>query len=178
MRTLTTDRLVIRRMTAADAEFMLALLNEPAWLRFIGDRGVRTVEDAKNYIEQGPVEMYARLGYGFCVVESKESACPMGVCGLAKRDYLDCADIGFAFLPQHWGQGYAYEAAAAVLQYAQGELGLARVLATTRADNASSQRLLQKLGLRYERLIPHPDGDRDLHLYATPEPDGVKLSAA
>lgn len=173
MRTLTTDRLVIRRMSAADAEFMLLLLNEPSWLRFIGDRGVKTVEDAKNYIERGPVDMYARLGYGFCVVESRESARPMGVCGLAKRDYLDGVDIGFAFLPQHWGHGYAYEAAAAVLQYAQGELGLTRVLATTRADNASSQKLLQKLGLRYERLIAHPEGDRDLHLYATPDPGGA-----
>lgn len=167
MRTLATDRLVIRRMSTADAEFMLALLNEPSWLRFIGDRGVRTLEDAENYIAQGPVAMYARHGYGFCIVESKASAAPIGICGLAKRDYLDHADIGFAFLPQHWGKGFAHEAAAAVLGYAQGELGMARVLATTRPDNVDSQKLLEKLGLRFERLIPHPDGDRELKLFGT-----------
>ncbi len=153
---------------AEDAAFMLGLLNDPSWLRFIGDRGVRTLEDAQAYIENGPVEMYGRLGFGFCIVESRgPSAQRLGVCGLAQRDYLDCPDIGFAFLQQHGGQGYAFEAAAAVLRYGQGELKLKSILATTRVDNLRSQKLLEKLGLRFERLIPHPDGsERQLMVYA------------
>lgn len=169
MRTLTTDRLVIRRMTGADAEFMFALLNDQSWLRFIGDRGVRTVEDAEHYIRSGPVKMYEELGYGFCIVESKETLRPLGICGLAKRNYLADTDIGFALLPQYWGSGYAFEAAAAMLEYAKSELGLTRILATTRLDNIGSQKLLEKLGLRFERVFAHPDGDRDLKLYATVE---------
>ena len=101
MKTLVTDRLIIRRMSTTDADFMLALLNEPSWLRFIGDRGVRTREDAQAYILQGPVAMYERLGFGFCLVQSRESAHPLGICGLTKREYLDSPDLGFAFVPQH-----------------------------------------------------------------------------
>ena len=161
-----TDRLRIRRMSADDAQFMLGLLNEPSWLRFIGDRGVRTIEDARNYILNGPVDMYARLGYGFYIVELKASADKLGICGLAKRDFLDDPDIGFAFLPQYCGQGYAYEAAFAVLEYAKHEVGLKRVVATTRPDNVISAKLLEKLGLRYERMVRHPDGDRELKLFS------------
>jgi len=167
MRTLLTERLRIRRMDVSDAGFMLALLNQPSWLQFIGDRGVRTLDDARNYILQGPVAMVERLGYGFGVVEAIASAEPLGICGLAKRDYLDDADIGFAFMPQHCGQGYAHEAASAVLAFAHAELGMARVLATTRTTNSQSQKLLEKLGLRFERMIAHPDGDRELMLYAS-----------
>ena len=157
-------------MSIADAGFILTLLNEPSWLRFIGDRGVRTIDDAKDYIIQGPVAMYASLGIGLCTVELKDSSCPVGICGLIKRDYLDAADIGFAFLPAHWGKGYAYEAAAAILNFAKADLGLKRILATTRPDNIASQKLLEKLGLRFERLIRHPDGDRDLRVYAIDDP--------
>ncbi|MCV2367916.1 GNAT family N-acetyltransferase [Roseateles oligotrophus] len=175
MKTLHTDRLVIRPMSAvADAAFMLTLLNDATWLRFIGDRGVRTLEEAQRYIETGPVDMYARLGFGFCIVESKQTGLALGACGISQRDYLDSPDIGFAFLPQHAGQGYAFEAAAAVLRYAQTELGLTTILATTRLDNLRSQQLLEKLGLRFERLMPHPDGsERQLMVYGirAPEPD-------
>jgi RimJ/RimL family protein N-acetyltransferase len=166
MKTLVTTRLIIRRMSTADAGFILTLLNEPSWVRFIGDRGVRTIDDAKDYIIQGPVAMYASLGFGLCTVELKDSARPVGICGLMKRDYLDAADIGFAFLPEYWGNGYAYEAANAILNFAKADLGLKRVLATTRLDNIASQKLLEKLGLRFERLMGHPDGDRDLRVYA------------
>jgi RimJ/RimL family protein N-acetyltransferase len=153
-------------MSITDAGFILTLLNEPSWLRFIGDRGVRTIDDAKNYIIQGPVAMYASLGFGLCAVELKDSGCPVGICGLMKRDYLDAADIGFAFLPAYWGKGYAYEAANAILNFAKADLGLKRILATTRPENIASQKLLEKLGLRFERLMRHPDGDRDLRVYA------------
>ena len=166
MKTLVTSRLIVRRMSIADAGFILTLLNEPSWLRFIGDRGVRTIDDAKNYIIQGPLAMYASLGFGLCTVELKDSVCPVGICGLIKRDYLDAADIGFAFLPAYWGNGYAYEAATAILNFAKADLGLKRILATTRPENIASQKLLEKLGLRFERLMRHPDGDRELKVYA------------
>ncbi|MCV2350415.1 GNAT family N-acetyltransferase [Paucibacter sp. Y2R2-4] len=169
MKTLDTPRLTIRPLTEADAAFMLRLLNDASWLHYIGDRGVRTLEDAKHYILKGPVEMYGRLGFGFCAVELKASGeAPdelIGICGLAQRDYLDDPDIGFAFLPQFCGQGYAFESASAVLRFAQQDLGLSRVLATTRHYNQASQGLLEKLGLRCLREIDHPDGDRKLLLY-------------
>lgn len=163
---LKTQSLIIRRMSVDDAMFMLELLNDNSWLRFIGDRGVKTIEDAQNYILKGPVEMYARLGFGFYILEMKETGCPLGICGLAKRDYLNDVDIGFALLAQYCGKGYAFEAATAVLEYAQKELGLKRILATTRPDNHGSAKLLEKLGLGFEQVIKHPDGDRELKLYA------------
>jgi RimJ/RimL family protein N-acetyltransferase len=153
-------------MSTADAEFILKLLNDPSWLRFIGDRGVRTLEDAKAYILRGPVDMYERLGFGFYLVESTESARPYGICGLAQRDYLDTPDLGFAFLPEYCGKGIAYEAAATVLSDAKSTLTLKRVLATTHPDNHDSQKLLAKLGFAFEHVIHRPDGDHDLNLYA------------
>lgn len=167
---LQTGRLLVRHMTLDDAPFMLELLNGEAWLRFIGDRGVRTLEDARRYILDGPVEMVRRLGFGFYVVVLKENGCPIGICGLAKRDFLDDVDIGYGFAPAYWGQGYAWEAASAVLAYAQRELGLARIVATVRAGNGASIALLNKLGLRFERMIAHPDGTRDLQLFAIAAP--------
>ena len=154
---LRTERLLLRHMHAGDAAFMLGLLNDPSWIRFIGDRGVRTVDQARDYILAGPVDMVRRLGFGFYVVELGETGCPVGVCGLAKRDFLDDVDIGYAFLPQHRGQGYAFEAASGVLAHAQRDIGLTRIVATVRPENAASIALLQKLGLRFERTLPRPD---------------------
>ena len=162
---LQTERLRLRRMTPDDAAFMLGLLNDPAWHRFIGDRGIRTVEGARDYIIKGPMDMVARLGFGFDVVELIENSCPIGVCGLAKRDFLDEVDIGYAFLPQYGGHGYAFEAARAVLGHAK-ELGLQHIVATVRPDNCASIRLLEKLGLRFERTIQAPDTARELQLFA------------
>jgi len=161
---LQTERLRVRHMEPGDAGFMLGLLNDPAWHRFIGDRGIRTLDGARDYILNGPMEMVARLGFGFYVVELKENGCPLGVCGLAKRDFLDDVDIGYAFLPQYGGQGYAFEAAHAVLAHAR-ELGLKRIVATVRPDNSASIRLLEKLGLRFERMIQAPDTTRELQLF-------------
>jgi RimJ/RimL family protein N-acetyltransferase len=162
---LRTERLRLRHMFEADAAFMLGLLNDPAWIRFIGDRGVRTEDQARDYIRAGPVDMVRRLGFGFYVVELNESGCPVGVCGLAKRDFLDDVDIGYAFLPQHWGQGYAFEAARGVLAHAKHDIGLKRIVATVRSENAASIKLLEKLGLRFERMLPRPDAP-DLQLFA------------
>jgi RimJ/RimL family protein N-acetyltransferase len=166
MKILETSRLVLRQMSVDDAAFMLCLLNDPSWLRFIGDRGVRTIDDARNYILQGAMANYARLGYGFYLVELKDTGIAIGMCGLAKRDYLEHADIGFAFLPAYCGQGYAFEAAAATLDYAQKQLHLPCIFATTRLDNLSSSTLLEKLGMRLDEIIMHPDGDRELKLYS------------
>ncbi|MFN8455927.1 MAG: GNAT family N-acetyltransferase [Anaerolineae bacterium] len=166
MKVCETERLNLRWISTDDAEFILGLLNEPSWLRFIGDRGVRTLEDARNYILNGPVAMYDRLGFGLYLVELKASGLPLGMCGLLKRDFLDDVDIGFAFRPPYWGQGYAYEAAAAVLAYGTETLGLPRLVAITSLDNHRSARLLEKLGLRFERLIRYPDGDEDIRLFA------------
>ena len=165
METLTTARLRIRPMAPGDAGFILTLLNEPSWLQFIGDRGVRTLDDAERYIREGPMAMVARHGFGFGIVESLESGVALGLCGLTQRDHLDAPDLGFAFLPAHWGQGLAFEAAAAVMAHAAAVLKLPRILATTRDENLASQKLLERLGLRYERHIPHPDGSRRLRLH-------------
>jgi len=166
LKVLETERLNLRWMSADDAAFMRGLLNEPSWLRFIGDRGVRTLDDARNYILTGPVASYARLGFGLYVVELKESGDPIGICGLVKRDFLDDVDIGFAFLPQYWRQGYAYEAASAVMGYGTETLGLKRIVAITAADNHSSARLLEKLGLRFERMVSYPGDGHDVRLFA------------
>ncbi len=153
MKVLETERLVLRRMSVDDAEFELGLLNEPSFLQFIGDRGVRTLEDARAYILKGPVDMYERLGFGLYIAELKGEGVPIGICGLVKRDFLEDVDIGYALLPRFWGQGYACEAASAVMEYGQGTLGLKRIVAITHPDNQSSIRVLEKLGFRFDRMI-------------------------
>jgi RimJ/RimL family protein N-acetyltransferase len=161
---LQTERLRLRHMTLDDAAFMLGLLNDPAWHRFIGDRGIRTLDGARDYILAGPVAMVAQFGFGFYVVERRDDGCPLGVCGLAQRDFLDDVDIGYAFLPQYGGQGYALEAAQGVLAHARA-LGLKRLVATVVPENAASIRLLEKLGLRFERTVQAPDTARELQLF-------------
>ncbi|HEY1435325.1 MAG TPA: GNAT family N-acetyltransferase, partial [Thermoanaerobaculia bacterium] len=127
MKVFETDRLVLRRLTAEDAPFILEILNDADWLRFIGDRGVRTLDDARHYIATGPVESYARHGFGLFLTALKAGGTPIGLCGLLKRDVLDDVDVGYAFLPQYRGNGYAQEAAAAMLRFARDTVGLARV---------------------------------------------------
>jgi RimJ/RimL family protein N-acetyltransferase len=166
MKVLETDRLSLRWLSTEDAVFILELLNEPSWLQFIGDRGVRTLEDARTYILTGPVEMYTRLGFGLYMVELKEGGIPIGICGLVKRDFLDDVDVGFAFLPAYWGQGYAYEAASAVIAYGAEVLNLKCIVAITALDNHRSARLLEKLGLRFERMVSYPGEDQEIRLFA------------
>jgi RimJ/RimL family protein N-acetyltransferase len=170
MKVLETDRLVLRRMSVDDAEFELRLLNEPSFLRFIGDRGVRTLEDARAYILKGPVDMYERLGFGLYITELKGEGTPIGICGLVKRDFLEDVDIGFAFLPEFWGQGYASEAAAAVMEHAKGALGLKRVVAITNPENHSSIRLLEKLGLKFDRMIRATADGPEIRLFVWDAP--------
>jgi RimJ/RimL family protein N-acetyltransferase len=164
---LETERLNLRRLNAGDAAFMLELLNDESFLRNIGDRGVRTIDAAAQYILQGPVESYARYGFGFWLVELKESGTPAGICGLVKRDTLPDVDIGYAFLPRFRASGYAYESAAAVMSYARDTLGLARVLAIVNRDNAGSIRVLEKIGLKFERVVRLSDDAPEIMLFAS-----------
>ncbi len=149
---LETERLALRRLTTDDAEFILELLNEPSFLKYIGDKGVRTRADACRYIETGPMASYERFGFGLYRVELKDGREPIGICGLLKRDSLPDADIGFALLPRYWSKGYAFESASAVLAHARDTLGLQRVLAITSPDNVASIGLLESLGFRFERM--------------------------
>jgi RimJ/RimL family protein N-acetyltransferase len=164
--TLSTPRLVLRELIPADAPFILVLLNDPDFIRFIADRGVRSVDDATRYIEQGPRAMYARHGIGLMLVELREGGLPVGICGLLRREGLDDPDLGFAFLPEHRGKGYAAEAARAALAHGRGELGLGRILAITSLDNDASGRLLEKLGFRLEEIVTLPGDPEQLRLYA------------
>ena len=163
---LQTERLVLRHLSVGDVPFILRLLNEPSWLENIGDKGVRTAADAQRYIETGPVEMYGRLGFGLYQVRLTASDEPIGMCGLLKRETLEHADLGFAFFPEFWGNGYAREAAAAVLSYARKKLGLARILAIIAPNNDASRRVLEKLGFELERSVHLEAGGEELLLYA------------
>ena len=167
MTVLETDRLLLRKLTADDAEFILDLLNQPSFLRYIGDKGVRTTEDAIRYIETGPQASYVRFGFGLYLVELRESGVSIGMCGLLKRDSLPDVDVGFAFLPGYWSQGYAFEAAEAVMSYGREVHGLKRIVAITSLDNAASIRLLEKVGLRFERLIKLGDDQEEVRLFGT-----------
>lgn len=153
MNVIETPRLVLRQLTPDDAAFILELLNDPTWLRFIGDRGVRTLDEARNYILNGPVASYEKHGFGLWLTLRKADGAPVGICGLLKRDSLEDVDVGFAFLQRFHAQGYASECAAATLEYGRGILGLKRIVAVTSPDNTGSIRVLEKLGLRYEKTV-------------------------
>jgi RimJ/RimL family protein N-acetyltransferase len=158
---LITARLTLREFLNADAPFIVTLVNQPSFLRFIGDKKVRTIEDARNYIQTGPRENYKRYGFGQYLVQLKETNKPIGMCGLLKRDTLEDPDLGFAFLPEAWGNGYAFEAASAVLEHARDHLKLNRVLAITNPDNDASIKLLGRLGFQFECLKRlSTDGDQ------------------
>lgn len=166
MRVLETPRLVLRRFAAADAPFVLELVNVPAFLRNIGDRGVRNLDDARAYIANGPVASYERHGFGLWHVALRGDGTPIGMCGLLKRDTLDDVDIGFAYLPAWWGQGYAREAAAAVMDYGRRELAIPRIVAIVSPDNAGSIRVLEHLGLRFDRKLQVNGDGRETALYS------------
>jgi ribosomal-protein-alanine N-acetyltransferase len=161
-----TTRLVLRELTADDAAFMVELLNDASFLRYIGDRGVRTLDDARRYIETGPRASYAQHGFGLYLVEPKAGGEAMGICGLLKRDALPDADVGFAFLPRFWGRGYAFESASAVLVRGREVHGLRRVLAITSPDNAASIGLLGKLGFVFERMTRLSEGAHEVRVFA------------
>lgn len=160
-----TERLILRKFTLEDAPFLLELVNTPAWLQFIGDRNVHTVEEAENYLRNGNLKSYAEHGFGFYLVVTKESNEAIGMCGLVKRDSLDDIDIGFAFMPNSIGKGYGYEAASATLDYAQNILKLGRIVAIVDPQNASSIALIKKIGLKYEKMVQISTNDIELMLF-------------
>ena len=164
---LATARLCLHELTADDAPFMLTLLNEPSFIQNIGDRGVRTIPDAAAYIERGPRASYARHGFGLWRVTMAETATPIGICGILKRDALPEPDIGFAFLPAYWSRGFAFEAASAVRDFGRDTLELPRLLAIVSPANAASIRLLERLGFAFDdRMIAMPGDAQELKLFA------------
>jgi RimJ/RimL family protein N-acetyltransferase len=164
---LETNRLRLRRLEVDDADFILRLLNEPSFLQNIGDKGVRTRDDARLYILNGPVASYEKFGFGLYLVELRESGAPVGMCGLLKRDVLEDVDIGYALIPEFWSKGYAVESVTAVMSYASKVLGLKRVVAVVNPDNQSSIRLLERIGLRFERMVRLSDGGPEIKLFAS-----------
>ncbi len=165
MKVLETDRLVLRRLTSEDASFILELLNDPSWIKNIGDKGVRTLGDARKYIDEGPNAMYERFGFCLYLVQLKEEGTPIGLCGLIKRDLLKDVDIGFAFLPRFWSKGYAYEAASAVMEYGRSVLNLKKIVAITAPHNESSAKVLEKIGLKYHKMIAFSNDDDQVKLF-------------
>lgn len=159
LKVLDTPRLSLDRFAPEDAPFVLALLNDPAWLRFIGDRGIRTQDGARDYILNGPMAMYARDGFGLWKTSLRDNRVPIGMAGLIKRPALDDVDLGFAFLPAYRKHGYGREAADACIGYARDVLKLSRLVAIVSADNADSLRLLAALGFAFERVIEIKPGD-------------------
>ncbi|HQX02358.1 MAG TPA: GNAT family N-acetyltransferase [Anaerolineales bacterium] len=166
MNTLETERLSLQHLTAGDAEFLIELLNDPSFIRNIGDRGVRTVQDAQAYVQNGPAASYAKNGFGLDLVILKDTGEPIGICGLIKRPTLDDVDIGYAYLPRYWSKGYAVEAASAVKQYAQEVIGLKRLVAIVDPLNLGSIRVLEKIGFTFEKMVKLSADDIELKLFA------------
>jgi RimJ/RimL family protein N-acetyltransferase len=164
--TLETERLTIRHLSTDDAPFILELLNEPSFIQNIGDRNVRSIPDAELYILKGPVASYKKNGFGLDLVVLKETGESIGICGLIKRDTLDDVDIGYAFLPRFWSQGYAVESALAVREYGQQVHSLKRIVAITLPENKGSVRVLEKIGLIFEKMIKLDGDDDELMLFA------------
>ena len=167
---LATARLDLRPFTMADAPFVLGLLNEPSFHRWIGDKGVRDLDGARAYLQGGPLASYARHGHGLLAVMHRDSGEPLGMCGLLKRDHLEVPDLGYAFLPGAWGRGFALEAARAVVAHGAHELGLTRVLAIVTPGNAPSIRLLERLDFRSEGLRRLPGEEEAVACFAWTAP--------
>ena len=167
MTVLETERLFLRSLSIEDARFILTLLNEPSFLRYIGDKNVRDLNDARQYILNGPIASYKQNGFGLYLVELRESRTPIGMCGLLKREELADVDIGFAFLPDFWNQGFASEAAVAVLEYAQHTLKLKRIVAITNPDNDASIKLLQRMGFTFESVVKLSQDRAEVKLFAS-----------
>ena len=162
---LETERLRLREFDLDDGEFIVELLNSPGWIKFIGNKNVKTREDAKKYLENGPLKSYRENGFGLSMVELKFIGVPIGMCGLIKRNTLDDVDIGFAMLPEFAGTGYGSEIASATLEHGRKEHGLKRVVAITVRHNKASIALLEKIGLKFERIVDQPDEDEKLMLF-------------
>ena len=164
---LETERLSIAPAVLTDKEFFFALLNSPKWLQFIGDRGIKTVRDAENYIRNSLIKSYQEKGFGLYKLLLKPDKEPIGICGFLKRDYLDAVDIGYAVLPAYEGKGYTQEAATAMLDYGKTQLGLRTVYGITTEANRASQRILEKLGMQLINKRMDNDQNTELLIYST-----------
>lgn len=162
---LKTERLTLRQFKNEDAGFIVELVNTPGWLEFIGDRNIHTEEDAINYLQNGPIKSYSENGFGSSMVELKDGT-PIGMCGLLKRDSLENPDIGFAFLPAYIGKGYAFEIVNATMDYATHQLKLKTIYAITDPKNKRSIQLLEKLGLRYIKMVSSSTAGIELRLFS------------
>lgn len=167
MTILETERLVLRELEPDDAPFMLELLNDPAYILNIADRGVRDLEGARRYLEERWRASYAEHGFGLWVVVHRDTGACTGLCGLVRRDGLDDVDIGYAFLPAFRGQGFARESALGVKAHARDVVGLTRLVAVVAAGNTRSIKVLEQLGMRFERHLRLPGDASDVALYAT-----------
>ncbi len=161
-----TSRVVLREVSRSDSAFILELMNEPAYIENIGDRGIRTLDDAGRYIDAKYTANYSGLGYGLYLVKAKAGGAPIGICGFVKREVLECADIGFAYLEKYRSRGYGYESAEAVLRYGRDKLGFVRVFGVTSPKNKNSVGLLNKLGFDYDRIISLPGYVEDSYLFS------------
>ncbi|GAA5529201.1 GNAT family N-acetyltransferase [Herpetosiphon gulosus] len=161
MQTIRTTRLIIRRFRLADGAFIVQLVNQPSWLQWIGNRNVHTLNDAETYLSSGPLSMYERYGVGLCGVELAGRL--IGMAGLIKRSPEAEIDLGYAFLPEHWGQGYATEVAQALLNYAINTIKLPRIIATTHLENHQSIKVLERIGMQFEGIIH--EGEKSLRLF-------------
>jgi ribosomal-protein-alanine N-acetyltransferase len=168
LETIRSERLELRRLTEDDVGLSLALWNDPEFIQFVGDRGIRTLEEASKAMQEGPLKIWRDHGYGPYVISLANDTEPMGICGLFKRENLQHPDIGYALFPRFMGKGFAYEAAEAVRNHARDTLGLDRITAIVSPDNPRSIRLLEKLGMTVEGPVRMPDEDEDLLLYGMP----------
>jgi RimJ/RimL family protein N-acetyltransferase len=162
---LETARLVLRVAVRSDAAFILELMNESGYINHIGDRGVRTLTDAENYIDAKFTQCYEALGYGLWITQTRDEAIPLGICGFVKRDVLEHPDLGFAYLERFWSQGFALESATAVLRYGRDFLGFSQVFGVTSKTNRASIRLLEKLGFTSDRTILLPGSGEESLLF-------------
>lgn len=160
-----TPRLILTELTLSDYSFIVDLLNSPGWLQYIGDRNVHTREQAEAYLTNGPIKSYREFGFGLMKVGIIETHQPIGICGLLKRETLPHPDLGFAFLPQFNGQGFAMEAANVIVQHVRKELDVQTILAVTLPDNQRSIQLLEKLTFQYESVFSFPGSQEKLSLY-------------
>ncbi len=167
---LKTARLTLRRLELADAEFILTLLNQPSFVRYIGDKGVSDMACARAYLENGPLASYQRHGFGLYMASLTDGNAPVGICGLVKRETLADVDVGFALLAQYESRGYATEAADAVLHYAWRECRLRRVVAVAAPDNRASIAVIEKIGMRYEGMVRFDEDGTELKLFAVELP--------
>ncbi len=164
---LETERLVLREVTVQDAAFVLDLLNSPGFLENIGDRGVRTPDQARTYIEERVLGSYRDHGFGMWLTAQKSDGAAVGLAGLVRRDGLDVPDVGYAFIQRAWGRGYAQEAAAAVLAHARGPMGIPQLAAITTPQNLASMAVLRKVGFRFQGMITLPGAERESTYFST-----------